>query len=113
MSLFKKFVLLQILLTLAAVVLGSMLNNGVAYNLSQYHGAVGRVVGIVGLVTVILSWVKKQTSMAKALSFISLVLLIVAGFAGRMFAQQGNQLFFSIMGVSGLLALTSSILLFF
>ncbi len=109
----RKLVVIQTILLVGTIVLGALIKNGIVPEISQYHGLVGRLSGLVGLVILIMAFVKKQLTIVKTLSVLNLFLVIIAAFGGASFSQTNSSLSFSLMILSGTLALIVSIILAF
>lgn len=109
----RKLVVIQIILLVGTIVLGAMLKNGTLPEISQYHGLLGRLSGLAGIIIAIMAFVKKQSTIVKILSVLDLFLVIIAAFGGASFSQTNSSLSFSLMILSGTIALIVSIILTF
>lgn len=100
----KKLVVVQALLLFFALLLGILVRNGTALEVSQHHGLVARLAGLIVLLTLAASFIKKHSGVVKILCLSILISTGIASYGGVSFSGSGDAVPLNIMIVSGIVS---------
>lgn len=110
----KKFVILQIILIASAVVLGGLLKGDLGSGVRDFHRVFGIIAGVSALVTLITAYKSKCSHSVKILAGFAFILLVSAALGGGSLRTTTDyDASYGQMAGSALLALITSIVLFF
>lgn len=110
----KKLVIIQTVILLVTVFLGLLLKIDPSSPIRAFHPLSGMLAGLIGIVTVIVSFTSQQKKITKILLVIVLLFTAAAGLGGGSLKDTANyDLAYAQMAGSGFLAfITSSIITF-
>lgn len=101
---------IQIVLLLAAVVFGTLLNNDLSSDgLRMAHRGIGTLAGVAGIISLVMIW-KISNTPAKVTGILAVIATFLAGFAGNSLSNTENyDQMFGLMRGSGIVALILAI----